>query len=83
MSKKINVTFEGRVVGTAKVDMNSGIAEVEIESSDLKYILPDYDPTAGLSIAEVQDQIMGEYTDSDISIAEAYFKNFPKGTFDA
>ena len=83
--KKVNVTLGegGRVVGTADVDLDSGIAEIEIEASDLKYILPDYDPTEGLSIAEVGDRIMESYSESDVSILEAYYKNHPKGTFDA
>ncbi len=83
--KKVNVTlgFGGRVVGTADVDLDSGITEIEIEPSDLKYILPDYDPTEGLSLGEVGDRIMETYSESDISIMETYFKNHPKGTFDA
>lgn len=81
--KEVDITFEGRVVGKANVDENLLVGQFEIEPSDMKYILPDWDPTEGLSIAETQDRIMAEYSEADVSIVEAYFNNKAKGTFEA
>lgn len=43
-SKKVNVMFNGWVVGETDVRIDSGIFDLEIEHRDLKYILSDYDP---------------------------------------
>lgn len=80
--KEVDIWFEGRVVGKAQIDEETGAASFEIEPEDLKHILPDYDPTEGLSIAETQDRIMEHYSESDVSILETYF-NKAKGTFEA
>jgi len=72
-SKKVNVTFNGRVVGFAKVDLDFDIAEFELEPGEMEFIFPGYNPAEGLSIAPAEE----------VDLSAVYYKNRPKGTFDA
>lgn len=81
--KKVNVTYDGELVATAEVNEDAGVMEFEIEKTDLKYILSGYDPNEELSVGVVRDRIVEQYSDADISVVEAYYRNRPKGTFDA
>lgn len=84
MSKKINVTFDGKVIGTAEVDDGNAVMEIELEPKDLKHIVAGRDLVESLSIAyadvELVD-VVSAYPDWDVEMMEAYYKNRPKGTF--
>lgn len=86
MSRKVNVTFEGKTIGTAEVNDGNMVAEIELERKDLKHITSGYDLTENLSIAfkdvEMVD-VVSAYPTWDAEAMEAYYKNRPKGTFDA
>lgn len=81
---KYNVVHEGKVVGEAILDEDGHVTEASITSEGLKGVLPDYDPTEGLSIVE-PPQYVGDYLPIDINLAQAptHYQNKQKGTFDA
>jgi hypothetical protein len=85
--RRVNVTFEGKVIGWAEVAEDNLVGEIELEPKDMKYIIPGGDLTEGLSIAfkdtALEPDFVRPYIDEDISLTEAYYKNRPKGTFDA
>lgn len=84
--RRVNVTFNGKVVGWARVAADNLVGEIELEETDLEYVNPNGgDLTEGLSMA-----FKGEEPDWDTEAAEAmadlealYNKYRPKGTFDA
>lgn len=95
MTKKVNVTFNGKVIGTAEVDDGNAVMEIEVDENDMKHIIPGGDVTEGLSIAFAETGLepvpMDAYTeayfqqnpDAPRDYSEAYYANRPKGTFDA
>lgn len=84
--KRVPVTYNGVVISTAEVDESNGTVEFELEPSDFKLIMPDWDSTDRLSIekndAAIVD-VLSAYPEWDVDMVEKYFRNHPKGTFDA
>lgn len=86
MSRQVNVTHNGKIIGTAEVSDGNMVGEIELEPKDLKHIIPGGDLTEGLSIAfkDVERvDVVSAYPDWDVEMLETYYKNRPKGTFDA
>lgn len=79
---KYNVVHEGKVVGEAILDENGQVTEASITSEGLKGVLPDYDPTEGLSLVDPPEYV-GDYLPIDVNLTESYFREKQKGTFDA
>ena len=76
-------TYEGEIIGKARL-VGDGVVEAQLTSEGFKKLFPNVDPVEGLSIYEpVKEDVMGPYLPEDISLLEAYYRNRPKGTFDA
>ena len=84
--KRVPVTFDGVVISTAEVDESNGTCEFELEPSDFKRIIPDWDETDLLSIGMKDTTIvdvLSAYPDWDVDMMDKWVRNGPKGTFDA
>jgi hypothetical protein len=82
----VEVKFDGKVVGWADIDENGNVSNAALSAEGLKHVLPDYDPTAGLSIgfAETPERpyVLPEHMDFD-TVEDITFPARRKGTFDA
>lgn len=77
--------MENEYIRNASIDKD-GILSAELTPEGVKHFLPDYDPTAGLSIALADTPerayVLPEHMDFD-HIEDSTFPAHRKGTFDA
>ncbi len=69
-----------------KDDEGNLIGDIELEPEELRNIIPGRDLDKALSIAYKDVErvdVVSAYPDWDVEAMEAYYKNRPKGTFDA
>lgn len=70
MTKRVNVTFDGQVVGTAEVDDESRVVEFELEPDEMKFLFPEYNPTEGIFASTMP-----------VDLSSVYYKNRRKESF--
>lgn len=84
--KKINVTYNGKIVGSAEVEEDSGVVEIELEDSDFENMVRSPIQPGDFSLAsmsEPEERTLLGYSNYDVNMMDLYYKNRPKGTFDA
>lgn len=83
--EELKIVFSETVVGTGS--LKDGVLTGEITPEGLKHLLPDYDPTAGLSIglAETPERpyVLPEHMSFDDPFEDITFPALKKGTFGA
>jgi len=78
---QVNITFNGKIIGTAEVESEDGLVagEFELEPDEYEQLFPQGSAVEGLSIAPREvDRV-----DLNTVLRASYYKNRPKGTFDA
>jgi hypothetical protein len=79
------VFFDGEIIGEAILDEDGKVVSASLFAEGVKKVMPDYDPTEGLSIYEEVERVdvVSAYPEWDVEMTEAYYKNRPKVPFDA